>query len=1059
LKKLPLFPTIILASVFCFPSKAQDQPLKLLNTAVEKGGHRIVQRCSTMEVLEEAIRKDPTLPEKWRLEGERQYKLYLQRLPQVNMRTEHIQSTTIIVPIVFHLVDKASSLAAIADRDVIEQVEILNRDYGGKKIDDFTDVIPPEIAALLGKVPIKFVLARRDPNGVLTSGIERRVNATPDHESIKSFSTGGLDAWDTSKYLNVWCGTFSGADSSLLGVSTFPFTTDLGPQGVVININTLPYAGNTTRNYFSEYSEGATLSHEIGHYFYLWHTFGDNPSCNNDDFKIQPGWPLPLGAGPEGDDTPPSKGTGSSNFVYGNPSMNYKDGCAPQSFGMMYGSFMNYFDDRALFMFSDGMRKRVEGCVNLYRPGLLSTNGATPPSSVNDAFLVDVSPRGFRERKSFFVNNTPLSAIVRNNGTGTMASVNLNVGIDANAPTTTNFALNLSPGSDTTLNLGSISSTPGNHTLTIYTSLPNGIADNFLNNDTLYSFVNIDTATATLPFVEDFSFATFPPAGWQVWNPNGGTTNTWTRDGTSGYANAGSAYFDNYNIDEIGSLDELITPTIDIGAASDVQLNFKVAHAVIDTVDVSSWDGLDIYVSGDGGRTYHLVYKKTGKYLATSSPTSIAFSAPPSQPGKWRDETVDLSPYLIFGQKLIVKFRNTNAFGNNLYLDDINITAACPTCTRDIQVLSINKPRAAECASNITPNATIKNKAIEVINAFSIAYSIDNGAIQTTNVTGINLARGDTVSLNLPAATGLSTGQHHIKVYTYSPVSSVGTGDLLTTNDTLTKAFGIAGTVAAPLVEGFESSTFPPAGWVVVNPDAGITWARTNVGKNSAASAYVNNYNYPFPGRVDELYSPRVTYAGVDSVALSFDVAAAGFTHSSPSDTLQVLVTTDCGNTFTSVYKKWGADLQTVGIIPPGEFIPSSASQWRTERIDLSSIAPAGPMQFIFRNTNNNENNIYIDNVNLGTRILPGRLKREGLVVYPNPFRNQFTVWHYQTPTDLTFIKVYSSTGQLVWYQQYSGNAMKQEAIDLTAQSAGMYLVQLGYADGSHDVAIKVVKY
>jgi hypothetical protein len=739
--------------------------------------------------------------------------------------------------------------------------------------------------------------------------------------------------------------------------------------------------------------------------------------------------------------------------------MNYKDGCAPESFGMMYGSFMNYFDDRALFMFSDGMRKRVEGCINLYRPGLLTTDGATPPSSVNDAFLVDVKPRGLRERRSFFVNNTPLTAVVRNNGTDAVTSVALSLSVDASTPVTTNFVVNLSPGSDTTLNLGFISSTPGNHTLAIYTSLPNGAPDNFLNNDTIFSFVNIDTATANLPFAEDFSSATFPPVGWQTWNPNGDPANTWARNNASGYTNAGSAYFDNYNVHEVGSLDDLITPAMSIGTASDVQLNFKVAHAVIDTVDVSAWDGLEVYVSGDGGRTYHLVYKKTGKHLATASPTTIAFSAPPAQPGKWRDESIDLSPYLVFGQKLIVKFRNTNAFGNNLYLDDVNITAACPTCTRDIQVLSINKPRAAECANNFTPNSTIKNKGIEIITAFSIAYSIDNGPIQTTNVTGISLARGDTVSVNLPSVSGLSTGQHHITVYTYNPVSSVGTGDLLSSNDTLSKAFGIAGTLAAPLAEGFESSTFPPAGWVVVNPDAATTWARFNVGKNSTASAYVNNHNYPLPGRVDDLHSPQVAYSGVDSVSLSFDVAAAGFTHAAPSDTLQVLVTKDCGNTFTSVYKKWGANLQTVGIIPPGEFIPSSASEWRTETVDLTSIAPTGPIQFVFRNTNNNENNIYIDNVNLRTRILPGRLKREGLLVFPNPFRSHFAVWHYQAPTDLTYIKVYSSIGQLVWYKQFNGTALKQEVIDLTAQSAGVYVVQLGYADGSHNVAIKVVKY
>jgi type IX secretion system substrate protein/pregnancy-associated plasma protein-A/CARDB protein len=1048
-----------MASVLCFYSNAQDQPLKTMNATQEKVARKTLQRCSTMETLEKLIQKDPTLPEKWRLEGERQYKLYLQRQPQISMRAQRTQNTTIVVPIVFHLVDDASSLVGISDRDVIEQVEILNRDYGGNKIDEYMNVVPPEIAARIGKVPIKFVLARRDPNGSLTSGIERRVNATPDHESIKSFAAGGLDPWDTSKYLNVWCGTFHGADSSLLGMSTFPFTTGLGPQGVVINISTLPYSGNSTRNYFSEYSEGATLSHEIGHYFYLWHTFGDDASCNNNDFQIQPGWPLPAGAGPEGDDTPLAKGTGSSSFVYGNPSMNYKDGCAPESFGMMYGSFMNYFDDRALFMFSDGMKKRVEGCINLYRPGLLTTDGAAPPSAVNDAFLVNVSPRGLRERRAFFVNNTPLSATIRNNGTAALTSVNVSVAVDASASTTTNFAINLSPDTDTTISLGFISSTPGAHTLAIYTSSPNGAADDFLNNDTLYSFINIDTATATLPLAEDFSSATFPPAGWQTWNPNGDPANTWTRDGASGYANAGSAYFDNYNIDEVGSLDDLITPAIDFGTASDVQLNFKVAHAVIDTVNVSTWDGLEVYVSGDGGRTYQLVYKKTGKHLAIAGATTTAFSAPPSQPGKWRDETIDLSPYLVFGQKLIVKFRNTNAFGNNLYLDDVNIAAACPTCTRDIQVLYVNKPRGAECANNITPNATIKNKGVEIITGFTIAYSIDNGPIQTTNITGINLARGDTLSVNLPSASGFSAGQHQITVYTYNPVSSVGTGDLLTANDTLSKAFGIAGTLAAPLVEGFESSTFPPAGWVVVNPDGATTWARINVGKNSTASAYVNNHNYPLPGRVDDLYSPQVTYSGVDSISLSFDVAAAGFTHATPSDTLQVLVTKDCGNNFISVYKKWGANLQTIGTIPPGEFIPSSASQWRTETIDLTSIAPTGPMQFVFRNTNNNENNIFVDNVKLTPRILPGRLKREGLLVFPNPFRNQFTVWHYQAPKDLTYIKVYSSTGQLVWYQQFNGTASKQEVIDLTAQSAGVYVVKLGYADGSHDVAIKVVKY
>ena len=295
-------------------------------------------------------------------------------------------------------------------------------------------------------------------------------------------------------------------------------------------------------------------------------------------------------------------------------------------------------------------------------------------------------------------------------------------------------------------------------------------------------------------------------------------------------------------------------------------------------------------------------------------------------------------------------------------------------------------------------------------------------------------------------------------VYTFNPVSATGNGDQVTSNDTLSKDFGIAGTVAAPLVEGFESASFPPVGWVQVNPDAGITWARTNTGDNSTASAFVNNFNYALIGRIDELYSPQVTYAGVDSVALSFDVAAAATTDGAPTDTLEVLVTKDCGNTFTSVYKKWGNDLQTTS--EPGiDFIPVSSSQWRTETIDLTNIAPAGPTQIVFRNTNNNKNNIYIDNVNLKTRILPGRLKREGVIVLPNPFSDKFTVWHYQAPTKLRFISVFNSLGQLVWSKQYNSNAQKQEVVDLSTRSSGVYIIRLGYTDSNYNTSIKVVKH
>ena len=54
-----------------------------------------------------------------------------------------------------------------------------------------------------------------------------------------------------------------------------------------------------------------------------------------------------------------------------------------------------------------------------------------------------------------------------------------------------------------------------------------------------------------------------------------------------------------------------------------------------DTTDVSEWDGLEVYVSGDGGANYNLAYKKTGNQLKTIVPAQGgSFTATPGSANK-----------------------------------------------------------------------------------------------------------------------------------------------------------------------------------------------------------------------------------------------------------------------------------------------------------------------------------------------------------------------------------------------------------------------------------------
>jgi hypothetical protein len=307
----------------------------------------------------------------------------------------------------------------------------------------------------------------------------------------------------------------------------------------------------------------------------------------------------------------------------------------------------------------------------------------------------------------------------------------------------------------------------------------------------------------------------------------------------------------------------------------------------------------------------------------------------------------------------------------------------------------------------------------------------------------------------------INAGNHEIRYFTSNPN---GNTDQVPANDSIITSFTVNGSTTVPFTENFLSTTFPPVNWSLINPDGGVTWQRHEAGKGNPGSAYMNTFNYDKNNEVDDLVSPRISFnpVGIDSVKLSFDLAAA--TYSDPSDpsvtmdTLQILVSKDCGTTFTTVYKKWGKELRTVDTPQTDEFIPTP-DQWRKENVDLTSFSGQSPIQLFFRVTNNFENNIFLDNINVMTSVVPALLKSQGYLVLPNPFRQNFVVWHYHQPTDLRFIRVYNSLGQLMLTQEYKGNAENYIPIDLLGKPSGIYFVRLQYLDTRKNITQQIVKY
>jgi len=171
--------------------------------------------------------------------------------------------------------------------------------------------------------------------------------------------------------------------------------------------------------------------------------------------------------------------------------------------------------------------------------------------------------------------------------------------------------------------------------------------------------------------------------------------------------------------------------------------------------------------------------------------------------------------------------------------------------------------------------------------------------------------------------------------------------------------------IALPIVEGFVGTTFVPAGWELVNlNNSPTTWVRSTaagIAPTAGNAMMFDNFVYN-DADDDEVRLPGVNLLAYSAVTLSFDVAYAPY-NTTLFDGLEVLVSTDCGNSYTSVYSKSNTVLATAPAQTTA-FTPTAA-QWRTETVDLSPFIGNSKLVVAFRNLSGYGNRLFVDNINL----------------------------------------------------------------------------------------------
>ncbi len=263
------------------------------------------------------------------------------------------------------------------------------------------------------------------------------------------------------------------------------------------------------------------------------------------------------------------------------------------------------------------------------------------------------------------------------------------------------------------------------------------------------------------------------------------------------------------------------------------------------------------------------------------------------------------------------------------------------------------------------------------------------------------------------------------------------TDDFGTSTQTYTQFIEfVSPTVNANLIEGFEGGASPD--WTFQTDNGAYNWTPRTLQFgpqcDSTEVIWVDNYTINSPGAEAEFISPKIDFSNVSSATLSFDYAYSQY-QDSYLDGLRIDISTDCWNTYDTLFLKYGDSLETVPN-HGNNWTPEGCADWSIANlIDISAYAGQEVM-VRFVAINDYGNSLFLDNINIQTNLGIAELDDVLFNVYPNPNNGSFTIRH-----DLILPKmsVMSLEGKLIFEGELTESIVKMN-LNL---AAGTYLIQL----------------
>ena len=376
------------------------------------------------------------------------------------------------------------------------------------------------------------------------------------------------------------------------------------------------------------------------------------------------------------------------------------------------------------------------------------------------------------------------------------------------------------------------------------------------------------------------------------------------------------------------------------------------------------------------------------------------------------------------------------------------------------------------CNNQFIPKMDIINNSRSPITGIDVTYYINNTPT-TVNLASQTIDSGITFTHAFNPVTLVSGSS---EVYYEVTLSDETKTDLSALNNSSCKEFiYIMPSVAfgTSLTEEFERISYGNDNMrntIHLNPDDirayvvnrsisdGVSWHIGGYGKST--KSFMWDFYSISAGKSSSIIWEKLDFTnGLHQ--MNFDVAYAQY--SNENDKIEVQVSTNCGETWTTVFNQAGSVLATHS--PVGNnvrFYPSEGeSDWASKSINLSPYNGRSEVMIKITGTSDWGNSAYIDNINISEITgINQQITENSISIYPNPTNSISTISFNLTENTEVKIQVYNTLGRLVFSMDEKMMNIGQQELIFNASELpdGIYYIKLLIADRLFTKKVSLLK-